>query len=93
MQFSDSPILAYISEDLSDIYQDLKDMIENLQSAELQIMNDALFNCKENFIEFWGQKLLNSLRALHNILYSDLYTDDSQDFNYNINENESEIDL
>ena len=70
MQYSDSPVLASISEDLTDVYQDLKDMIANFQSADLQIMNDALANCEENFRNFWGQKLINALRALHNVLYS-----------------------
>lgn len=81
MQYSDSPILASISEDLTDIYQDLKDMIVNFQSANLQIMNDALANCEENFRHFWGQKLLNALRALHNVLYSgaDLENPDEPD--------------
>ena len=71
MQYSDSPVLASISEDLADVYQDLKDMIANFQSADLQIMNDTLSNCTENFRNFWGQKLLNALRALHNVLYSE----------------------
>jgi hypothetical protein len=70
MKYSDSPILASISEDLSDIYQDLKDMVSNFQSANLQIMNDCLSLCKDNFQEYWGQKVLNALRALHNVLYS-----------------------
>lgn len=76
MQYSDTPVVAYISEDLTDIYQDLKDMIANFQSAELEIMNDALLNCSINFKEIWGQKLLNATKAMHNVLYSaDLETD------------------
>jgi nitrate/nitrite-specific signal transduction histidine kinase len=71
MQYSDSPVLATISEDLADVYQDLKDMIVNFRSGDLRIMNDALVNCTENFRSFWGQKLLNALRALHNVLYSE----------------------
>jgi len=71
MQYSDNPILATISEDLSDVYQDLKDTIFNFQSADLSIMNDSLADCKENFGNSWGQKLINALRALHNLLYSE----------------------
>jgi hypothetical protein len=77
MQYSDSPVLATISEDLTDAYQDLKDMITNFQSADLPIMNDTLANCIENFRNFWGQKLLNALRALHNVLYSGVDFDNS----------------
>ena len=84
MQYSDSPVLATISEDLADVYQDLKDMIANFQSADLQIMNDALANCVENFRNFWGQKLLNALRALHNVLYSGAGFDDSGEEKENV---------
>jgi len=70
MPYSDTPILAFISEDLADIYQHLKDMVTNFQSADLQIMNDVLAICSENFRFDWGQKSVNALRALHNVLYS-----------------------
>jgi hypothetical protein len=82
MKYSESPVLASISEDLTDIYQDLKDMISNFQSADLQIMNDCLSLCKENFKEFWGQKCLNALRALHNVLYSGAALDEEEITDY-----------
>ena len=34
-------------------------------------MNDALWECKNNFEEFWGQKLVNVLRAIHSLVYSE----------------------
>jgi len=34
-------------------------------------MNDALVACLEAFGEHWGQKLLNALRALHALRFSD----------------------
>ncbi|MBP5456204.1 MAG: DUF5063 domain-containing protein [Paludibacteraceae bacterium] len=70
MQYSDSPILSHISEDLTDVYQDLKDMVANFQTANQAIMNDSILICKQNFESFWGQKSLNALRAMHNVLYS-----------------------
>ncbi|HOI27622.1 MAG: DUF5063 domain-containing protein [Paludibacteraceae bacterium] len=79
MKYSDTPVVASISEDLTDIYQDLKDMVANFKSADLNIMNDAILNCKTNFKEFWGQKALNALRALHNALYSTMVEDDLSD--------------
>jgi len=94
MQYSDSPVLASVSEDLADVYQDLKDMIANFQSADLRIMNDALANCEENFRSFWGQKLLNALRALHSILYSENLEDSEEanesNFNFGFPENNEE---
>ena len=92
MQYSDSPVLATISEDLADVYQDLKDMIANFQSADLQIMNDALANCVENFRNFWGQKLLNALRALHSVLYSGAGFDDSGEEKENVEDDLFSID-
>ena len=33
-------------------------------------MNDALYVCTENFKMYWGQKLVNALRALHSLKYT-----------------------
>ncbi len=71
MAISDTPIAAFISENLADIYQELKDFAANYQLADTDIMNDALVACLEAFGEHWGQKLLNALRALHALRYND----------------------
>ncbi|MDO4950300.1 MAG: DUF5063 domain-containing protein [Bacteroidales bacterium] len=71
MAYSDAPILKSISEDVADIYQALQDFIAAFQSGLNQTMNDALFDCKEQFAHNWGQTLLNTLRALHNAFYAD----------------------
>jgi len=70
MQHSDMPLSASISEDLADIYQDIKNFIEAYKTAVTEIMNDALFELTNNFELYWGQKLVNTLRALHNVYYS-----------------------
>lgn len=67
MQYSDTPIVAYISENLADIYQDLKNMLQNFELAAEEVMNDSLLLCVENFRTHWGQSLTNALRALHQI--------------------------
>jgi hypothetical protein len=71
MSLSDTPIAAFISENLADVYQELKDFAANYQLADTDVMNDALVTCLETFAEHWGQKSLNALRALHSIRYSD----------------------
>ncbi len=71
MALSDTPIAAFISENLADIYQELKDFAASYQTVDTDIMNDALVVCLQAFGEHWGQKLLNALRALHAIRYSD----------------------
>lgn len=70
MKYSDTPIKKNISEDLADIYQDLKDFIFVFQLGLNETMNDALYQCKENFGAYWGQKLVNTLRALHDAKYN-----------------------
>jgi hypothetical protein len=70
MSLSDTPIAAFISENISDVYQEIKDFAANYQLGEIEIMNDAMAVCLETFAEHWGQKLLNAMRALHQIKYS-----------------------
>ena len=71
MAISDTPIAAFVSENLADVYQELKDFAANYQLGDIDIMNDALAACLLAFGEHWGQKLLNGLRALHAIRFSD----------------------
>ena len=70
MVYSDTPIKKCISEDLADIYQDLKDFISVFQLGLNETMNDSLVICKEHFEEFWGQRLVNTMRALHDVKYN-----------------------
>lgn len=69
MKYSDTPISASISEDLTDIYQDLKNFLYIYEQGVVENMNDALSVCNDNFKHYWGQKLVNVLRALHMIQY------------------------
>jgi len=73
MALSDTPIAAFVSENLADVYQELKDFAANYQLGDIDIMNDALAACLESFGEHWGQKLLNALRALHAVRFSDAF--------------------
>ena len=76
MAYSDTPIKKCISEDLADIYQDLKDFISVFQLGLNVTMNDSLYVCKEHFAEFWGQRLVNTMRALHDVKYHTSDVDD-----------------
>lgn len=84
MQYSDTPIAAFISENLADVYQELKDLAANYQIGEESIMESALAACLQTFEEHWGQKLLNALRALHAVRFSDRFGDDEEDSRFNI---------
>lgn len=82
MKYSESPISASISEDLTDVYQDLKNFITVYERGVVENMNDALYLCFENFKNYWGQKLVNVLRALHSLKYSNyIGTDDDEEIN------------
>ncbi|NDV65315.1 DUF5063 domain-containing protein [Bacteroides sp. 224] len=81
MAYSDTPIKKNISEDLADIYQDIKDFVFVFRLGLNETMNDALYICKENFGRLWGQKLVNTLRALHDVKYNQA-TDQDDDYHY-----------
>ena len=69
MQYSDTPIIANISEDLADIYQDVKDFVSTFSLGNEESTREALAGCQENFAAYWGQKLVNVLRALHHLRF------------------------
>jgi hypothetical protein len=70
MNDSETPVVASLSENMADIYQDLKDFVLLYQTGTLEVMNDALWECKMNFENYWGQKLVNALRAIHKFICS-----------------------
>jgi hypothetical protein len=65
MKYSDRPVSAFVSENMADIYQDVRNFVSVYQFDLTDQMNDALTVCRENFLLFWGQKLVNVLRPLH----------------------------
>lgn len=83
MVLSDTPIAAFVSENLADVYQELKDFAANYQLADTDVMNDALVSCLEAFGEHWGQKTLNVLKALHSIKFSGQADDIEEDVDVN----------
>lgn len=65
MKYSDTPVRATVSENIADIYQDIRNFVSVYQFELTGQMQDAIFICKENFLLYWGQKLVNVLRPLH----------------------------
>lgn len=70
MQYSDAPIAAFISENLADVYQDTGNFISLFRQGNEVVMQEAMAVCRTNFREFWGQQLLNALKALHAVRYN-----------------------
>jgi len=71
MQYSDTPIAATISENLADIYQDMGNFAALFRQENERVMEQALVVCEENFRLYWGQKLLNALKALHAVRFNE----------------------
>lgn len=70
-EFDRSEVVSHtISEDLSDLYQELKDFISIYGRGLDELMNDAGWELKERFAEHWGTKLLRALQALHKLYVS-----------------------
>ena len=70
MKYSDTPVTKSISEDLADIYQDVKNFVTQFQIGINETMHDAILECREHFRLYWGQTLVNTLRALHELEYN-----------------------
>ena len=70
-KYSEQPILCTISENLADIYQALRNLLEVFRSNYEDAMQAALYDTVEDFKLYWGQTLLNALKALHDVRFSE----------------------
>ena len=76
MKYSDTPVRKCISEDLADIYQALRNFVQSYRSGLDEVMTEAVAVCAEGFRTYWGQTLVNTLRAVHNVRYQDIFDRD-----------------
>lgn len=72
-KYSDQPVLCTISENLADIYQVLRELVETFREGFEESMQVALFETADRFKLYWGQTLLNALRALHDAQFGGIY--------------------
>lgn len=63
-------VSSSLAENMTDIYQDMKDFLLLYQTGTKEVMNDAIWECRMNFENIWGQKLVNAMRAIHKFIYS-----------------------
>lgn len=61
---------ASIAEYLTDVWQDLKNFTMLYQAGNAEVMNDALWECRTNYQEYWGIRLANAIRAMHILLFT-----------------------
>lgn len=63
-------VKASIADNLTDVYQDLKDFVilyaKNTQTAR----ENAVSECKKYFETHWGIRLINAQKAIHQILFT-----------------------
>ncbi|MDR1746990.1 MAG: DUF5063 domain-containing protein [Tannerella sp.] len=71
MPYSDTPIAASISENLADMYQDIGNFVALFRQGYEKTMLKALAACTATFRQYWGQSLLNALKALHCLCYNE----------------------
>ncbi|MDR1344366.1 MAG: DUF5063 domain-containing protein [Tannerellaceae bacterium] len=71
MPYSDTPIAAFISENLADIYQDTGNFVSIYRQGNEILMREAIAVCLNNFRKYWGQQLLNAMKALHAARYNE----------------------
>ena len=69
MKYSDTPIKKTISEDLADIYQSLRNFVGVYKEGYEEAMTIALAEVIADFEQYWGQTLVNTLRALHDVQF------------------------
>jgi len=79
MQFSESALTASIAENVADIYQDMKDLVLSFRMLNEEVMEQALSETQNNFAHIWGQKLVNCLRAIHNLIYGESNVDEDSE--------------
>jgi len=65
----DTPINISMSECLTDTYQDLKDFTQIYHIASEDVILNAMNDCKTNFEQIWGPRILSVLKEFHNLLY------------------------
>ncbi|MEI6765430.1 MAG: DUF5063 domain-containing protein [Bacteroidota bacterium] len=72
-----------LSENFTDIYQDMKDFILLYQKNTLSAQENAVHDCKLLFESHWGARALNALAAIHQILHQNWDDDNFTPFSAN----------
>ncbi len=89
---TDDRVGGSIAENMADIYQDVKDFVMVYRMGTVELMNDALWECMQHFDQSWGQKLLNGLRALHNLIHGEKNLDDDDENDQEQNKGKRDTD-
>lgn len=61
---------APVSEIIADIYQAMKEFVLSYKSGNEAVINDAAFNCREYFMQYWGPRLIALQAVIHNLYFN-----------------------
>jgi len=79
-EFDRSEVVSHtISEDMADVYQELRDFTTVYARGMEEFMNGAAWLLRERFAEHWGKKLLRALSSLHELYVQDINPEDEDD--------------
>jgi len=73
------PLRASLAENLTDLYQDLKDFVLLYQKPLRVSQENAVRDCKNLFETRFGYRLVNAQQAIHYILYQPIDTGNFSD--------------
>lgn len=76
MKYSDTPIGMSISEGLSDIFQVLYNFVMTVKDSPTEAIAGALMAVKDDFADYWAQKLCNLMRPLNALYFANHDEDD-----------------
>lgn len=75
---SDLPVIAFVSENMADVYQDIGNFVALYREGYESAMKQAVSDCFINW-EYWGQQVLNVLKALHSVRWEVAEKDNNDD--------------
>jgi hypothetical protein len=61
----EAPVCGSLSDDLRDVYQDLKRGLLILERGDAISLDDAVWEWRSHFVAHWGEHAVDALRALH----------------------------
>ncbi|MDE7025905.1 MAG: DUF5063 domain-containing protein [Paramuribaculum sp.] len=70
MKYSDTPIVANISENLADLFQVCYEFVETIRDAPDYLVENAIQAVSDDFGSYWSRILCNVLRALNHVRYN-----------------------
>lgn len=68
-----------VAEHLADIYQPVRNFLAVYQDGVEDCMTDALWAVRDNFELYWGEALVDALKRLHRLRYSEAPGNDEEE--------------